>query len=401
MWGLISVLVVLYIPIVPNIEIGSFDISVTALPIVLLAVVGTVYQRKIPIGSRLKNWQWVIIVFLAFSFFLSTIFSSSISVSLGSIPNLAVYVLAIYAVQALVNTQAKLLLITKVIILLVFIRAIWEIELLPVRLMLGIPGMGGINGTVFVFHAAVAIGLVFIFIRPIWFSKQWSLFVFIVLCITLLRGIEFQTRAAWIAWVVVLLFIFIRIPLPKVLNWGVVLLPIVVLTLWAFQDVIASNLSQTQGTLLAIRESDVSTMNKDDFIREVGREAGLAMVRARPILGWGPGMFQKLKTGFNPYGNLYSDFGTFNAWLTILAENGTVGLLAALLPILTPSVICLRKVGKKPGATYWLAFAYALSVLAFSIHLLFISLMYSFFWVHVGLSLSAVRILLDEKGGKL
>lgn len=391
--GVIAIFALQYFPLLPNLQLGPFEASISALPTVLLALVAFLRRRGPDSNAKkLEGWQYFLIIGLGVSFILSSINSVSFSTTLGLLPNMALYLLVLYAMQVLVDSERKMIAIAKALLIMAFIRALWEVELLPLRLVLGIPGMGGENGTVFVFHASVALGLVAFLVTPGWFSKRWQLFAIGILGFLILRGIEFQTRSAWIAWFFMLIVLITRVPLNRLMKWSVLALPVLILMLWSFRVVIENNLEQTQNTLSSISGTSDQSMNDDDFIREVGRQSGLAMFRASPLLGVGPGMLMPLKAEFSPYGSLYLKFGTFNAWLTILAENGLLGVSASLLIVLAPLGMSWLQTSKKPNDSTWLAFAFALGVFGFAIHLFFISLMFSFFWMHVGLALAAVRL---------
>jgi len=395
--GLLLVLVLLYFPFFPNLSLGGLETSITAPLLLLLALVVLMRQRGSSAAVQPRpTWQKALLAGLALAFALALGLSQDLSVSLRAAPNLAIYLVILFVIPAVIDTEARLVIAAKAVLALAFVLSLWRIELGPLRGLLGLPSLG-VNGAVFNFHPAAALCLVILLQPEKYFSRRWQLFAGLTLISLVLHGVLLQTRAAWIAWVLILLLLALRLPFRR---WGRYL-PLVIgllgLAAFFYAGTLQANFEQTQQTLNATLEGDDAQMNSDDRIRLLAQQAGLAMFSERPLFGWGPNMFSHLKPEFVTESSKEArNPNAFNSWLLILAEMGLVGVLPAALAALLPLLLVWRLLGRSAPAEQrerqWLAFGFALGAFGLAVHLLFIGLMYSFYWLHVGLAWAAVRL---------
>jgi len=220
----------------------------------------------------------------------------------------------------------------------------------------------------------------------------------------IIHGFLFETRSAWIVWSLILFTLAIQLPLRRWIRF----LPIVVVLFsligFSYLDTFQNNLMQTQRTLTALEKGNAGMMSSGDHIRIAAQDAGLAMFRERPILGWGPNMYVYLKPEFVMESNAKArNPGAFNAWLKVLVEMGLVGVLFSALVVVLPMLqtwLCLSKKQarkQEKNELPWLSFGFALGAFGLAIHLAFIDQMYSFYWFHVGLALAAARLAMEQK----
>jgi len=390
----IVTLAMLYFPLLPNISIGPFEASATVIPILLLAGAALLKLRKKTEIPQITAWQKTLLFFLALSFILAGIFTSSMQITLKLLPNMGLYILELFAIPILVDTNRKLVIVAKASMVLAFILSFWKVELDYFRGLFGLSGLGGINGIVFDFHPAVAIGLVVLLVQPSWFSRRWQLFSAFTLVSLVLHGVGFQTRAAWLAWMIMLIIIISCLPARSMFKLIFLIIPIIILLLWPYMSLFMSNLDQTQRTVTALSTENFTSISKDDLMREVGLRAGLTMFRERPLLGWGPGLYDAMLGRYSSVQDRTLAAGAFNAWLISLAEMGLLTVIAILAIVLTPLWISWRRLRKDPNDHKWLALAFSLGVAGMAVHLFFISLMFSFFWFHLGLALAGGRLVL-------
>jgi hypothetical protein len=208
----------------------------------------------------------------------------------------------------------------------------------------------------------------------------------------LLHGIQAETRAAWIAWIVLFGLIALFAPKRRLVVIGLVAFPLILMLIRPYVQVIWNNFAETQATFSALSSGNTARMGEDDLIREIGRRAGVAMFYARPVLGGGPGTFLQVKGQFIASGPKYEQFGPFNSWLLLLAEMGILTTAATGLAVLIPLTISVKLLLKTRNEVNWLAFSFSLGVLGMAIHLYFISAMYSFFWFYVSLAIASARL---------
>jgi putative inorganic carbon (hco3(-)) transporter len=395
--GLLFLFVPLYFPLLPNVPFGGLEFSVTTLMVVGLFL-GTLILQQQNNSFRLSKWQGLLVGILGIAFTLSLLFSDSPKDSLLGYPNLVIYCLLLYIIMALVRSTRQLWSMARVILVLGFILSIWRVELRPLRLIFGLPSLG-INGAVFDYHPAVAIALIlsiFLSIKEI--SRFWKIFAWVTLFSLLYHGILYQTRAGWIAWIAMVIIIGLQARGWARAAFAIVLAGLTIVGLLFFPNQIESNLSQTQVTLqAAMGDTSYSTVNPDDLIRLLARDAGLRMFYERPIFGWGPNSYVRLKPSFVMSSNKAANLpGAFNSWLIALVEWGIVGTAVVIFIFLLPIFLSWRAIHLKRNQTTFLALAFAVGAVGIAIHLLFIDLFYSFAWVHAAIALAAARLVLEK-----
>jgi O-antigen ligase len=399
MVGIIILLIVLYFPIFPNVPIGSLEFS-PSMPIVVILFLSALLRMLKQRSGVLTRWQWNSLLALFTVFILATLFSTSLSVSLLFLPNLMIYLLLLFAIMVLVDTPDKLWTIVRVILILGFILSIWRGELSPLRGLLQLPSLGT-NGAVFTFHPAVALAWVILVFMPSakMISFPWRIFSLITLFSLIVHGIIIQTRSAWLAWILLGLLITWQARGKARLVMFFLALLIGIMSIFLFSDIINNNWEQTQGTFDAVVNQDRTKIGSDDLVRLYARDAGLAMFRERPIFGWGPNLWSRLKPEFvENFSKEARNSGAFNAWLIYLIEMGGVTVTIVLIIFLIPLFTTLKIINvHREDPLVVIAFGFALGTLAIGIHLLFISLFYSFAWAQVGFALAAVRLIENKK----
>lgn len=398
--GLLLVLGLLYFPLLPNLNLGGLETSITGPLLLLLAALVLLKRRGERSAPLHPAWQKALLAGLALAFALALALSQDYSVSLPAAPNLALYLVILFVIPALVATRERLVLLAKTILVLAFLLSIWRVELRPLRGLLGLSSLG-VNGAVFAFHPAVALCLVILAQPGKLFPPRWRWFAGLALVSLVLHGVLYQTRAAWIAWALILLLLALRLPFYR---WGRYL-PLVIgllgLAAYFYAGTLQANFEQTQTTLTATLEGGDAQMDSSDRIRLLAQQAGLAMFGERPLFGWGPDMFRRLKPEFvTETSKEARDPGAYNSWLLVLAEMGLVGVFPAALAALLPLLLAWRSLGRPASPArrevQWLAFGFALGAFGLAVHLLFIGLMFSFYWLHVGLAWAAVRLAFER-----
>ncbi len=395
--GFFLLLAALYYPLLPNIPFGSLEISITSILAFGLFLGALNLQRQDPF-LRLARWQAALLAALAIVFLLSVLFSDSFDDSIRVAPNLISYWIVLYVAMVLVRSTEQLWLIARLILVLGFILSIWRDELAPLRIALHLPNLG-LNGAVFVFHSPVAIALVtVIMLQKKFVSRFWRIFAWLALFSMIYHGLFYQTRAGWLVWIVMALVLVLQARWRERVILVAGAIGVFLMGLFLFANVISTNLAQTEVTVKAfVGATTYAPVSSDDLIRLVARDAGLRMFYARPVFGWGPDAYVRLKPEFLTYFGKESLLpGAFNSWLILLAEQGIVGTAVAAAVFLLPVLLSWKAIRKVRNPTTILAFGFALGVLGISIHLLFIDLMYSFAWAHAGLALASARLALDS-----
>ncbi len=395
--GLLLVLVLLYFPLFPNLNFGGLETSITGPLLLVLGAIMLLQRRQVRTAAPLLlPWQKALLAGLALAFGLTLALSQNLSVSLLLAPNLAIYLVILFVLPALIDTKERLVLVAKAILVLAFVLSLWRVELSPLRGIFGLSSLG-INGAVFAYHPAVALCLVILVQPSALFSRRWRIFAGLALVSLVLHGIWLQTRAAWLTWLLFLLLLALRLPLRRWARYLPLVLILFGLAGYFYMGTLQANLGQTQQTLNATLEGEDRQMSSDDRIRLLAQQAGLAMFKERPLLGWGPGMYSHLKPEFVVDTSKEArNRGAFNSWLLVLTEMGIVGVFATALAVLLPLLVCWRALSRSGSPQQqevrWLAFGFALGAFGLAVHLLFIGLMFSFYWLHVGLAWAAVRL---------
>ncbi len=394
--GLLLLLIMLYFPIFPNVPLGSLEFSTSTIPVLGLAVAAWIKLQHESRANKLENWQKAVLATLSGVFLVATLISSSLSKSLILLPNLILYVLILFALMVLVQKPEQLIRCAKAILVLVLISAFWR-ELQPVRSLFNIPSLG-VNGQIYQFHPAFALCLVAFLADLPGFSRPWRWLAGCILVLVIVKAIEYQTRAAWLTFIVVTGITLVRFPSRRVL-YLLTAAGMVAVVGFSLTTLIQYNLDQTRSTVEAfLGQKNINEISPDDQIRLAARDAGLRMFREKPLLGWGPNLFDTLKPAYVQGEDKISGGSAFDSWLEVLAEMGTIGAAIIGFVYLLPFLISWKAPRQKaPNIVQHLAFALALGVVGLSIHLFFIDLLYgSFAWLHVGLALAAARISMKQ-----
>lgn len=398
--GWIIIMTLLYLPVFPNIRIGGLETSITAPLLILLAGIVISQRRKLISASQLlASWQKILLAGLILAFSIATIFSQNYSKSLPFVPNLIVYAIGLFVTMALIDSKKHLVMAVKVILVLGFARSIFVEGFNLLRGFLSLPE-AGVNYTVFTFHPAFALCLIILITPGESFSRRWRIFAGVTLISLVFHGVLFETRAAWVAWILLIIILLTRLPLRRWIPFVLFVAILLSVISLANMDVIQRNFAQTQRLLTGLSEGDVGTLSNSDQTRRFALEEGLTMFYEHPILGWGPNMFSYLKPLFVTENNpRASDRGAFNAWLKVLVDMGLVGVSLSALMVVYP-LLQIRlnlKNAKSQAELNWIAFGFTLGTFGLAVHLLFIDAMFSFYWIHVGLALAATRLVIQPK----
>jgi len=395
--GVSLMLVALYFPLLPLVNLGSIEFSVTAIPALGLAFSALMRSKSQPAHISLASWQKALLALLGLAFFLSSVFSNNYNATASMLPNLLTYMFILFGVMAVVNTPEKLQLMAKMILVLSFILSLWRVELRPLRAIFHLPSLM-INGAVFNFHPAVFLALVILlFPQSRTFSSRWRWFAGLALISFVTHGIQYGTRGGWLAWLLVLPVLLNRIPIKFWVRFVPVVIIVGLISVIPHITTIRIDYEQTNTAIRAgLGQIDFNAASKDDRIRLLILNTGLLIFQEHPVLGWGANTFVILKPLFAT-SELANRFpGAFNSWLSLLVEMGLVGLLAGLAISLDPLWITWFVLRKQKNEITELAFGFALGVLAMTFHLFFIDLLYSFYWAHVAIALAAARLALES-----
>lgn len=391
--GLILVMAFFYFPLLPSIALGPWEGSVTAFPLAALGI-HTLMQTKRPTsGSLLAGWQRALLVGLGMAFLLSTGASVSYGQSVRLLPNLLLYLLTLFATMTIVNSPQKLVTIAKAELVFAALLSTWRVELRPLRHIFGLPSLG-INGAVFGFHPAIALSLIILIMPGTLFSRRWRWFAGLTLFSLVVHGLQYQTRAGWLAWMVVALVLFARLRGRRWFSFGVLIVALGAVSSVLYADIVAENWANTRFAIEAFvgKDPELATQSGDN-LRVERFEAGWDMFLERPVLGWGPNQYHSQIFSRRVAGDRHEGGGAFNSWLIYLVDFGLLGTSLVMATFVLPLLLTWRALGAhRSNETVFLAFGFALGALALSVHLFFIDLPYSFAWFHAGLALAAARV---------
>jgi len=396
MRGLSFVMILLYFPLLPGISLGPWEGSVTALPLLALSIHGLIQPGGSAARPLLSRWQAALLVGLGGAFLLSTIGSASFQQSFRLLPNLTIYLATLLATMTIINTPEKLVQIAKISLILAAVLSIWRIELRPLRVLFGLPSLG-INGAVFAFHPAVALSMIILLTPGPMFSRAWHRFAGVTLLSLVAHSLILQTRASWLAWVVIVLITFLYSRGRQRAALGKLLFALGLVGFVLFADIVIDNWANTKNAVMAFfeRRPELVTQSGDE-LRVQRFEAGWSMFLEKPVLGWGPNQFHSQILLRKIAGDRSTGEGAFNSWLIYLVDFGILGTSLTLMAFILPVALTGRTLRAHPAnVTVKLAFGFALSALALAVHLLFIDLFYSFAWFYAGLALAATRISLE------
>jgi len=392
-WGMIMIMAMLYFPLLPNIQFGIWEASPTAPLFLLLAL------RSLPVASRFgKRWaavryQWML-AGLGIVFLLVILLSQNLETSLSLLPNLFIYIVILFTCLVFVRSPAQLVGIVKVIILLTLLLSIWRVELKMFRGILGLPSLS-INGAIFNFHPAFALSLVVLLVRGKTFSMFWRFMAVLLITSIVYHGLLYQSRAGWLAWVVMLTVFIFRMRLGRTVRLILIIGVAVVFAVTQFSDVLETNWLSTQTAWQAFVSEDADlAYDSGDRGRIVLQEAALEFFKVRPFTGWGPGVYRiSSREQYLPIVGSGAAGSVFNAWLLSLADMGLLTTLLIMGLFLTPIWIVWRSPVKKQDEISILCFGFAVGVVGLVVHLFFIDLLYSFVYFIVGLALAATEVL--------
>ncbi|PTN04246.1 O-antigen ligase [Mangrovibacterium marinum] len=184
--------------------------------------------------------------------------------------------------------------------------------------------------------------------------RRWRLLATLELAVFAVALVLSYTRAAWLSLVVaaaVLPLLLLKVRFRNLLlTAGVVLV-----ALWAFQDVLVEQLSankqQSSGKLAGHLESMSNISTDASNVERLNRwSSALAMFGEKPLTGWGPGtyMFQYapfqrtdlrtiISTNSGDGGNAHSEY------LGALAESGLPGMLSLAVLVLVVLATAFRR----------------------------------------------------------
>jgi O-antigen ligase len=388
-WGVVLLVIMLYLPVWPNVELGPLEFSISSLPVMGLAAVALMQMLLRGGKPQIVGWQLALILALAGVFLLTTLTSVSVQKSILFLPNLIIYLLLLFSICALVRTREQFIVIAKVILFAGVAAAIWK----EIDGILDLPRLTGLNGIIYRHHAAVAIAICGMLLPLEGFSSAQRRLLWVVFIGLVVDMVLTETRAAWFAAAIVGVIAISQARLSRRLITVLIIGAVGVTMSFTFEGVFERNISATQAAINALEGSGDSTdVVSGDRVRLVARDAGVRMFLARPILGWGPTLFADIKPSFAAGPTRYAIGSGFNSWLVLLDEMGLVGALVVGFAFVTPVLATYVQLRRRRDEISYLGFAFALGVAGLCIHLLFIDLLYSsFVWFHLALTMAFVR----------
>jgi O-antigen ligase len=136
-------------------------------------------------------------------------------------------------------------------------------------------------------------------------------------------------RANWLAGLVVLLGLFLIYP-RRLVKFAAIVVPVVLLILAS--GIAAPQIEKAQKRFLSDQSAE-SALSRLPVVY-----ASIRMFEARPVTGWGYGNFdlydRQFQTAIDGVIVPEKDHASHNLYLTIMAEQGTVGILLYLGPAL-------------------------------------------------------------------
>jgi O-antigen ligase len=156
------------------------------------------------------------------------------------------------------------------------------------------------------------------------------------------------SRAGWLAGILALMGLAIIYP-KFILKLGLVVVPVFLLVAGIFlQDQLA-----WAGQRLISSESERSA-----FSRLPVYAAAVGMFQAKPFLGWGYGNFDRFDRQFQPstVANISGDnkdHASHNFFLSMIAEQGLVGILLYLIPVFYWLRLTVKHFSKLPRDGFW------------------------------------------------
>lgn len=207
---------------------------------------------------------------------------------------------------------------------------------------------------------ALFVPLSFVFVignkklTPNVYWRAFSIFIFIVLVLGLIFS---YSRAAWasvLAAIAVFIAVKMKIKLKTILI-GLGVVSVFVLIFWSsILGMLQKNDQDSSGNMVEHMTSITNISTDDSNVERLNRWAcALGMFEDRPMVGWGPGTYKFIYSGYQKSYNLTQistdagDLGsTHSEYLKPLSEQGVFGTIAVLLVFLTTVVIGLRVYNK-------------------------------------------------------
>lgn len=184
--------------------------------------------------------------------------------------------------------------------------------------------------------------------------RAFYIFIFVVLVLGLIFS---YSRAAWasvLAAIAVFVAAKMKIKLKTILI-GLGVVSVFVLIFWSsILGMLQKNDQDSSGNMVEHMTSITNISTDDSNVERLNRWAcALGMFEDRPIVGWGPGTYKFIYSGYQKSYNLTQistdagDLGsTHSEYLKPLSEQGVFGTIAVLLVFLTTVVIGLRVYNK-------------------------------------------------------
>lgn len=207
---------------------------------------------------------------------------------------------------------------------------------------------------------ALFVPLSFVFVignkklTPNVYWRAFSIFIFVVLVLGLIFS---YSRAAWasvLAAIAVFIAVKMKIKLKTILI-GLGVVSVFVLIFWSsILGMLQKNDQDSSGNMVEHMTSITNISTDDSNVERLNRWAcALGMFEDRPIVGWGPGTYKFIYSGYQKSYNLTQistdagDLGsTHSEYLKPLSEQGVFSTIAVLLVFLTTVVIGLRVYNK-------------------------------------------------------
>jgi O-antigen ligase len=208
----------------------------------------------------------------------------------------------------------------------------------------------------------------------------WRIFAIIVFVVLVLGLIFSYSRAAWasvLASVAVFVAVKMRIKLKTILI-GLGVVGVFVLIFWSsILGMLQQNNQDSSGNMVEHMTSITNISTDDSNVERLNRWAcALSMFEERPIVGWGPGTYKFIYSGYQKSYNLTqisTNAGilgsTHSEYLKPLSEQGFFGTIAVLILYLTTVCIGLRVYHKaEDKAVADLALFLVLSLVTYYVH---------------------------------
>ena len=208
----------------------------------------------------------------------------------------------------------------------------------------------------------------------------WRIFSTIVFVVLVLGLILSYSRAAWasvLAAIGVFVVVKMKIKLKTILI-GIGVVGVFVLIFWSsILGMLQQNNQDSSGNMVEHMTSITNISTDDSNVERLNRWAcAFAMFEERPIVGWGPGTYKFIYSGYQKSYNLTqisTNAGilgsTHSEYLKPLSEQGFFGTIAVLILYLTTVYIGLRVYHKaEDKAVADLALFLVLSLVTYYVH---------------------------------